>query len=150
MDLAYLRSHWTGVHRGLVETVGKFREDELNFKPFPTSWSAREIMVHIAHRESGEFGYGINQVLPELPAQYNLQAYETRGAIVELLESVHAQTVAYLDQLADADLNRVIETAWGDRNRLIEMLGHLIEHEIHHRGELSLILGILGRQGLDA
>jgi uncharacterized damage-inducible protein DinB len=30
------------------------------------------------------------------------------------------------------------------------MIGHLIEHEIHHRGELSLILGLLGREGLNA
>ncbi len=26
---------------------------------------------------------------------------------------------------------------------------HVLEHEIHHRGELSLILGFLGKQGLD-
>jgi len=25
-----------------------------------------------------------------------------------------------------------------------------MEHEIHHRGELSLILGLFGREGLDA
>jgi len=30
------------------------------------------------------------------------------------------------------------------------MLWHTIEHEIHHRGELSLTLGLLGRAGLDA
>jgi len=30
------------------------------------------------------------------------------------------------------------------------MLMHTLEHEIHHRGELSLILGLLGRKGLDA
>jgi uncharacterized damage-inducible protein DinB len=30
------------------------------------------------------------------------------------------------------------------------MLWHVVEHEIHHRGELSLILGLLGREGLDA
>jgi uncharacterized damage-inducible protein DinB len=33
---------------------------------------------------------------------------------------------------------------------MLEMLGHILEHEIHHRGELSLILGLLGREGLNA
>jgi uncharacterized damage-inducible protein DinB len=27
---------------------------------------------------------------------------------------------------------------------------HVLEHEIHHRGKVSLILGLLGREGLDA
>jgi uncharacterized damage-inducible protein DinB len=30
------------------------------------------------------------------------------------------------------------------------MISHLLEHEIHHRSELSLILGMLGTDGLDA
>ncbi|MCE5207568.1 MAG: DinB family protein [Chloroflexi bacterium] len=30
------------------------------------------------------------------------------------------------------------------------MLRHTLEHEIHHRGELSLTLGLLGHKGLDA
>jgi uncharacterized damage-inducible protein DinB len=30
------------------------------------------------------------------------------------------------------------------------MILHVIEHEIHHRGELSLKLGLLDREGLDA
>jgi uncharacterized damage-inducible protein DinB len=48
------------------------------------------------------------------------------------------------------DLTRVIHTPWGATYRLVEMVDHMIEHEVHHRGELSLILGILGREGFDA
>lgn len=44
----------------------------------------------------------------------------------------------------------MILIAWGPASHLIEMLGHIVEHEIHHRGELSLVLGMLGRPGLDA
>ncbi len=43
-----------------------------------------------------------------------------------------------------------VETPWGAKSRRIELLWHVIEHEIHHRGELSLMLGMLGREGLDA
>ena len=57
---------------------------------------------------------------------------------------MHSSTLAYLKTLADADLNRVIVTPWGPSYPLIEMLEHLIEHEIHHRAELSLISGCLG------
>jgi uncharacterized damage-inducible protein DinB len=30
------------------------------------------------------------------------------------------------------------------------MIDHIMEHEVHHRAELSLILGKLGREGFNA
>jgi uncharacterized damage-inducible protein DinB len=33
---------------------------------------------------------------------------------------------------------------------MLGLLGHVLEHEVHHRAELSLILGMRGKQGLDA
>ncbi len=76
--------------------------------------------------------------------------HPTKESIKSLLESVHAQTLKYLGGLDENDLGQVIVTPWGPRYRLIEMVGHLLEHEIHHRAELSLILGLLGREGLNA
>jgi uncharacterized damage-inducible protein DinB len=47
-------------------------------------------------------------------------------------------------------LERMIVTPCGARSRLVELFDHMIEHEIHYHGELSLILGMLGREGRDA
>ena len=150
MYLQYLLSHWANVRASLVETIDKFLDDELDFKPFPTSWPVRQLMLHLAQEENGEFNYGITQTLAEFPPDYDSQDYLTRASIQALLASVHASTLAYLTTLVDADLSRIVITPWGPSYPLIEMLGHLIEHEIHHRAELSLILGILGREGLNA
>jgi uncharacterized damage-inducible protein DinB len=150
MDLAYLLSHWKNVRAGLIETIDKFHDQELDFRPFPTSWPVRRLLLHIAHEEYGEFHCGIVQTLDQFPAEYDPQNYPTRKAIKSLLESVHSLTLKYLEGLDENDLGRVITTPWGPHYRLIEMIGHLIEHEIHHRAELSLILGMLGREGLNA
>ncbi len=40
-------------------------------------------------------------------------------------------------------------TPWRPKYALSEMIGHMIEQEVHHRGGLSLILGMLGHKGLD-
>jgi len=53
-------------------------------------------------------------------------------------------------QVFATDLLAEVEMAWGQRARPIDMLWHVMEHEVHHRAELSLILGLLGREGLDA
>ena len=150
MDLEYLTSHWASVRAGLLETIGKFRDNQLEFRPFATSWSARQTILHIAQEEHGEFGYGIIQALEAFPGEYNPKDYPNKASLISLVESVHAQTLIYIERLAEDDLGRVIETPWGKSYRLIEMLGHLIEHEIHHRAELSLMLGMLGHVGLDA
>jgi uncharacterized damage-inducible protein DinB len=143
-------AHWERVRTGLIETIDKFRDDELDFKPFAAAWSVRQLMLHIAQEERGEFQFGVTQTLTAFPPEYDPQEYPTTLAIKTLLESVHTPTVAYLKNLDHADLGRFIDTPWGARYRLIDMLGHLIEHEIHHRAELSLILGMLGRVGFDA
>jgi uncharacterized damage-inducible protein DinB len=150
MYLEYLLSQWKSVRAGLVETINKFRDDELEYKPFTDSRSVRQLMLHIPQEENGEFNYGVVQTLSEFPAEYNSHEYVTIASIQTLLESVHVPTIKYLESRVDADLSRVITTPWGANYLLIEMLEHLIEHEIHHRAELSLILGMLGRQGLDA
>ena len=150
MDVEYLLRRWQAVRAGLLETIDKFQERELDFTPYPDSRSVRHMMLHIAHEEYGEFAYGIAQTLNDFPPEYDSQDYPTKGQVKALLETVRAQALDYLQALDDPDLSRLIHTPWGASYPLIEMLDHMIEHEVHHRGELSLILGILGRQGFDA
>ena len=62
---------------------------------------------------------------------------------------MHADTEAYLDTLDTPDLGTVITAPWGPDIPLGWIIWHVLEHEIHHRGELSLMLGMMGREGLD-
>ena len=150
MDLAYLLTRWRNIRAGLIQTIDKFQADELDFRPYLTSRSVRQIMLHIAHEEYGEFAHGIAQTLNEFPTEYDPEGYSSKEDVKALLESVHKQTLDYLRELNDSDLSRVINTPWGATYRLVEMIDHIIEHEVHHRAELSLILGILGREGFNA
>lgn len=148
--LAYMCAHWQSVRDGLMATLDKLHESELDFKPYPAAWTVRELLLHIAQEERGERDYGICQTRETFPEAYNPQEYPSKEAIQALLSAVHTETIAFLAAREDGDLDQIIATPWGANYQLIEMLGHLIEHEIHHRAELSLILGILGREGLDA
>ena len=148
--LQNLVDRWSNVRVRLLETVDKFADTELDFRPFPASWSVRSLMLHIAHEENGEFNHGLTQTLAEFPPEYDPARYPDWAALIALLAQVHAPNAAYLATLTDADLERPIHTPWGADYRLVEMVDHLIEREIHHRAELSLILGMLGKQGLNA
>lgn len=71
------------------------------------------------------------------------------ASLVALLEQVHARVQDHVEPLADADLERVIELPWGSKVPLWWVFWHLLEHEIHHRGEIYLMLGLLGMEAPD-
>ena len=150
MDIDYLIAHWSTVRTALLETIDKFADSELDYRPYPNAWTVRALLLHVAQEERGEFAYGITRELSAFPPDYSVERYATVAAIQALLAEVHTPVVAYLERLGADDLRRSIETPWGARYSLLEMFGHLVEHEIHHCGELSLILGLLGKKGLDA
>ncbi len=150
MELQNLKNQWRQVRAGLLATLDKFSEPELAFTPYPTAWDVGALLRHIAYEELVEVHYGLLRQPPDFPAEYRAQDYPTLDAIRNLLASVHAGTEAYLDSLAEADLDRDFTAAWDQTRRLGDFIWHTLEHEIHHRGELSLILGLLGKQGLDA
>lgn len=144
-----LFSHWKHIRSDLKATIDLFEEGELSYKAFDGCWSAGHIMLHIASAEDGWFRYAVSRELDEWPRDYVLDDYPSKDAIKNVLIEVHARTEAYLGSLEGRDLRNTIETPWGSNLQLSWIIWHVLEHEIHHRGELSLILGLLGREGPD-
>jgi len=61
----------------------------------------------------------------------------------------HHDWQANLKGLETSDLAKKYQIPNGNTFTLRWIIWHVLEHEIHHRGELSLILGLLGHEGLD-
>lgn len=149
MKLSRMFDQWRQVRSGLLVTMDKFSDHELSFIPFDSSRSVGQIMLHIAGAEEGWFRYVIGREYDEWPPEYSLADYPAVGSIKALLTEVHARTEAYLDLQDLADLDSMIDAPWGKSIPHGWIIWHVLEHEIHHRGELSLTLGLLGREGLD-
>ena len=111
--------------------------------------SRLEMARHIAEAEEGWFRHVVAQELEEWPSHHTFENYPDRSAIKRALDAVHRYTEAYLESLAEPDLENVVETPWGAPLPLRWIVWHVLEHEVHHCGELSLILGLLGKEGLD-
>ncbi len=149
LDLYQIFFHWKQIRTGLLSTIERFNDVDLTYLPFDASWSVGQIMLHIADAEEGWFRYAVTRELNAWPEQYTLQNYPTKEAIKLALAAVHAHTEQYLEALGDTDADRQVAVPWGENLPLLWIVWHVVEHEIHHRGELSLILGLLGREGLD-
>ena len=148
MKVSQMFNHWEQVRRDLLDTIDLFSEGELTFAPFEGSWSVGEIMLHIADCEDNWIhGCARHEIVPWVT--YPLADHPTRQEIKDMLNRSRRKTVAFLDSLEEEDLDRLIDIPGGTPCSLGWILWHVLEHEIHHRGELSLALGLLGRQGLD-
>jgi len=141
-------SYWERVRTGLLETIDKFSEQELHDAPFKGSWQIGQIMLHIADCEDNWL-HGVVRHELEPWIFYKLRDYPTKAQIITVLNRSRQRTLAFLETLQEADLSTTYAILDGTRFSLRWIIWHVLEHEIHHRGELSLALGFLGREGLD-
>ncbi len=148
MKPGQLFSHWEQVREGLLLTIDKFDDSELVFSPFKNSWPVGQIALHIADCEDhwihGVVKHEINSRIP-----CKITDYPTKSDIMEILNRTHKKTISFLNSLDEKDLAATYCTPDQETFSLYWIIWHVIEHEIHHRGELSLIHGLLGREGLD-
>lgn len=143
-------SHWARIRADLIKIIESFQDNELILEPFEGSWPIGQIMLHIADAEDGWLRYAVSGELEKWPDTYTLDRYPDKQSILNILYEVQSRTVEFLSGLSEADLAREIHTPWGEVFPLMWIIWHVIEHEIHHRGELSLILGTMGREGWGA
>jgi uncharacterized damage-inducible protein DinB len=150
MSLRAFFGHWEQVREGLLATIDKFSEAELAHQAFEGAMPVGRIALHIADAEEGWFQYVVTRQRSGWPDEYVLENYPAKADIKALLAEVHERTLALLDQWDIDDLHKPLVPPWDQQPLSLGwIIWHVLEHEIHHRGELSLILGTLGREGLD-
>ena len=141
-------SHWEQVRADLMTIIDKFSEEELSFTPFNGSWAVGQIMLHIADCEDNWL-HGVVRHEIEPWVFYDLADYPNKAAIRDALVRARSRTIVFLDSLEESDLEVEYQIPDGNSCTLGWVIWHVLEHEIHHRGELSLALGLLGHAGLD-
>jgi uncharacterized damage-inducible protein DinB len=144
MNAKDMFSHWTKIRSGLLKALTMLNDDQLEFVPGEGLWSLGTVARHIAQAEEGWFRYVIARRYDEWPPEYTAEDYPTVESIKTLLTDVHARTEAYLETLSLDDLEKHIEAPWGESLELRWIIWVVLTHEIHHRGEIFLMLGLMG------
>lgn len=148
MKLSQMFAHWEQIRTDLFATIDKFSDEELTYAPYPGCWPVGKLMIHIADCED-YWLHAVVQSALDPDFNYELADYPTKAAIKELLNRAHERTLALLDSLNEHNLTEKRQTRRGETYTVGWIIWHVLEHEIHHRGELSMALGLLGREGLD-
>jgi uncharacterized damage-inducible protein DinB len=147
MDAKTLIKYWNEVRSGLFAALDKISDEQLDFKPRQELWSLRETVVHIAGTEDGWLRhYTANKWHDNIPQAGD---YPTVASLKALLNHFHAITEEQFSKDPDALLEQVCQLPWGGQVGMGWAVWHVLEHEIHHRGEVYLMLGMMGIEAPD-
>jgi uncharacterized damage-inducible protein DinB len=140
----------------LLEAIELLPAAKFDFKPQPDMFTARQVILHIAETErywvhhivEGE-PYEDFVVRHEDPAQGWVTRYDApdHNSMCFALEEYHRHTQR-LFGLPAKELDRTVtftpRGAPPEQYSLHWILGHVEEHELHHRAQLSIYLRMLG------
>ena len=108
----------------------------------PGKFTLGDLLRHIAVAER----YMWAETLQNQPSRFTTQGKELADGLEKTLafmERLHAESMEIFSRLSDADLQRKCQTPDSAPITTWKWLRLMVEHEIHHRGQIYLYLGIL-------
>lgn len=118
-------------------------ESALDWAPAPGAYTCADIVRHLA--AAGRFLFAEIALggRSRYPGHGKSLAYGREG-ILAYLDAMHEQTMAMLQTLDEAAIERRVTTPAGAEIPAWRWLQLMVEHEAHHRGQLYLMLRMLG------
>ena len=117
--------------------------DKTDWTYAPGKFTLGDLLRHLAVAER----YMWAETVQGKPSRYTTHGKELAGGLDEILalmERLHAESLEIFSRLSDQDLRRKCKTPAGGEMQIWKWLRAMTEHEIHHRGQIYLYLGMLG------
>ncbi len=135
-------SWFESVRRRTRAVAACIPEDRVEWSPGPHRFSAGDLVRHIAAAERWMWAENAQG----LPSRYPGHGPDLAGGKVEVLvymDRLHAEAMAIFASLSPEQLNARCMTVGGIEMRVWKWLRLMVEHEIHHRGQLYDVLAAL-------
>ena len=117
--------------------------DKIEWTYKPGKYTLGDILRHLAGTERWMFTENAEQRPSRYPG-HGRELADGYDATFEYLRRLHDDAMSILRTLTDADLEKRTMTPGGAELRIGKWLRLMAEHEIHHRGQIYVYLGILG------
>ena len=145
-DLQILCDYGSWANKKLLQVISQLKPEEFTQPVAGSYGSIRNTMVHTLSAEWGWLSRCGGR--PERGARLNPSDYPTVESLIESWNKVEAYVREFLSKLKDEDLARncqyTTERAQQCSMPLGELMQHAAIHGVHHRGQVSLLLRLLG------
>ena len=143
LEALYDYGYWA--NRKLFAVISQLAPEQFTQQIGGSYESIRNTLVHIL---SAEWGWLSRCGGPDRGAPLKPDDFLTLQSLIVTWNKVESHQREFLSRLRDEDLARNIEfTLGGGQKRSMamrELLEHAANHGVHHRGQVSLLLRLLG------
>jgi uncharacterized damage-inducible protein DinB len=117
--------------------------DQIDWSYAPGKFTFGDLLRHIAVTERYLFAENIHSGESRYTS-HGKELADGLESIFAFMDRVHTESMEIFSKLTDADLQSKCRNAGGMEMATWKWLRAMVEHEIHHRGQIYLYLGILG------
>lgn len=131
-------SNWDRIHAQSTKVMSVAPADKFEWRPVEGSMTLGELMCHLPGAEAYLVG-----VITGSKIEIDLAGLKTADEVVEAFDRVHEAAKSAIAQLSPEQLEE--EVSLGSRRMTKRTLLYgMLEHEIHHRGQLYTYIRIAG------
>ncbi len=134
--------YFEGVRRRTRSVAECVPEEHLEWRPAKDRFSPGDLIRHIAAAERWMWAENA-QLRPSRYPGHGPELASGREAVLTYMDQTHAETIEILATLTSDQLHERCRTVGGIEMRVWKWLRLMVEHEIHHRGQLYELLGQL-------
>ena len=116
--------------------------DKIDRSYAPGKFTLGDLLRHIAVTERYMWAENV-QGRESRYKEHGKELADSLQDVLAFMERLHSQSIEIFSKLSDADLQSKCKTPGGQMTTW-KWLRLMTEHEIHHRGQIYLYLGILG------
>ena len=131
------------VHNRTLRVLRCIPPDKIEWTYREGKFTLGDIARHIAAIERHMFAENVQFK----PSRYNgcgRELADSYDNVLKYFERMHRESVEIFSRLIDSDLERKCETPGGASITVWKWLRSMVEHEVHHRGQIYLYLAMLG------
>ena len=143
VELAEFLDYFDGIHARTRRVVDCIPEGRWEWAPEEGKFSFADLVRHLAAIERWMFAENVAGRPSRYPG-HGAELAPSGSAVIEYFERMHTEAMAIAGALDAAALARKCATPAGIQITTWKWLRAMVEHEVHHRGQLYLMLGQLG------
>lgn len=137
-----LASYFERIRERTMRVVAYVPPDRIEWTYKPGKFTFGDVMRHLASIE--RWMYAENALLrPSRYPGHGRELADGYDAVVDYMRRMHAQSMEIFGSLTEEDLDRKCTTPGGAELRVGKWLRAMVEHEVHHRGQLYLYCSML-------
>lgn len=143
LENLYDYGYWA--NRRLFDVIAELTPEQFTQTVAGSYGSIRNTMVHVL---SAEAGWLDRCGGPKRGPRLNPEDFPTVKSVIQAWNREETNVSGFLAKLKDEDLVRNVEFSFGPSEEYSMQLGELMHHAaihgIHHRGQISLLIRLLG------